>query len=190
MANDIPTLTSFIYIVKKALAHSVCDKIILEYVDDSDWSEWNYKNKDNILSVNNCRVFNISSEHTISKNKVIRQSIDDTLYQCFSKSIKEYCTQFNCEISSDTGYNLLEYTNGGYFNTHIDTMNNLNNRYLSCSLLLSDDFKGGDFSFFNDKYKVSLSKGDMIIFPSNFMYPHGITKITGNNRYSIITWFN
>jgi len=31
-------------------------------------------------------------------------------------------------------------------------------------------------------------KGSVIIFPSNFMFPHYVKKVTKGERYSIITW--
>ena len=35
---------------------------------------------------------------------------------------------------------------------------------------------------------MKMGKGDIIIFPANFMYPHRITPITSGVRYSIVTW--
>ena len=34
-----------------------------------------------------------------------------------------------------------------------------------------------------------LEKGDALMFPSNFMYPHEVMPVTKGTRYSIITWF-
>jgi predicted 2-oxoglutarate/Fe(II)-dependent dioxygenase YbiX len=53
--------------------------------------------------------------------------------------------------------------------------------------LLNDDFEGGDFLMFDDK-KLNLSAGDIVIFPSNFMYPHSVTTVTKGTRYSFVAW--
>lgn len=53
--------------------------------------------------------------------------------------------------------------------------------------LLNDDFEGGDFVFFDD-YKVELKSGDVVMFPSCFLYPHQVTEITKGTRYSFVTW--
>jgi uncharacterized protein (TIGR02466 family) len=53
--------------------------------------------------------------------------------------------------------------------------------------LLNDDFEGGDFLMFDGK-KVNLSPGDVIVFPSNFMYPHAVTTVTKGIRYSCVAW--
>lgn len=53
--------------------------------------------------------------------------------------------------------------------------------------LLNDDFEGGDFLMFDGK-KLNLSAGDIVIFPSNFLYPHAVTTITKGTRYSFVCW--
>jgi len=58
---------------------------------------------------------------------------------------------------------------------------------LSILGLLNDDFEGGDFLMFDSK-KVNLSAGDIILFPSNFLYPHAVTTITKGTRYSFVSW--
>jgi predicted 2-oxoglutarate/Fe(II)-dependent dioxygenase YbiX len=58
---------------------------------------------------------------------------------------------------------------------------------LSILGLLNDNFEGGDFLMFDAK-KVNLSAGDIILFPSNFLYPHAVTTITKGTRYSFVSW--
>ena len=36
--------------------------------------------------------------------------------------------------------------------------------------------------------KIDTRKGDLIIFPSNFLYPHKITPVTKGVRYSYVSW--
>ena len=58
---------------------------------------------------------------------------------------------------------------------------------LSVVGLLNDDFKGGEFVMF-DNFKVDLKEGDILIFPSNFMYPHKVESVTKGVRYSFVSW--
>ena len=58
---------------------------------------------------------------------------------------------------------------------------------LSIIGLLNDDFEGGELIMFEDK-KIDTKKGDLIIFPSTFLYPHEITPVTKNVRYSYASW--
>ena len=57
---------------------------------------------------------------------------------------------------------------------------------LSIVGLLNDNFKGGEFYVCNQK--INLKQGDVLIFPSNFIYPHEVKSITKGTRYSFITW--
>jgi hypothetical protein len=53
--------------------------------------------------------------------------------------------------------------------------------------VLNNDYTGGEFVMFRDKiYK--LEKGDIIIFPSNFLYPHRVNEVTSGTRYSYASW--
>ena len=86
---------------------------------------------------------------------------------------------------------LLKYTPGGKYEAHVDHHIYLQ-RSLSVIMNLNDDYGGGDLVFTDQKEKeikrLKLSKGSIIFFPSNFMYPHKIEPITKGTRYSIVSW--
>lgn len=50
-----------------------------------------------------------------------------------------------------------------------------------------DEYTGGELVFFGNK-KVELNKGDLMIFPSNFLYPHIVTPVLSGTRYSFVSW--
>ena len=52
--------------------------------------------------------------------------------------------------------------------------------------LLNDDFTKGNFMMIGEKLK--FAKGQLLIFPSNFLYPHAIEKVTDGTRYQFISW--
>lgn len=58
---------------------------------------------------------------------------------------------------------------------------------LSVVGLLNSDFEGGEFVLLED-YTVNLKKGDIIIFPSLFLYPHRVNEIKSGTRYSFASW--
>ena len=58
---------------------------------------------------------------------------------------------------------------------------------LSVVGILNDDYSGGEFIMFNDT-KIELKQGDILIFPSNFLYPHKVMPITEGTRYSFVSW--
>ena len=36
--------------------------------------------------------------------------------------------------------------------------------------------------------KIKLMRGDILLFPSNFMYPHEVKEITKGVRFSFVSW--
>lgn len=52
---------------------------------------------------------------------------------------------------------------------------------------LNDDYEGGDLIFWEQE-KIELKAGQIMIFPSNFMYPHKVTEVTKGTRYSFVSW--
>ena len=48
------------------------------------------------------------------------------------------------------------------------------------------NYEGGEFMCREKKNK--LIRGDILLFPSNFMYPHEVKEITKGIRYSFVSW--
>ena len=43
-------------------------------------------------------------------------------------------------------------------------------------------------NFIAEKKKIRLKTGDILLFPSNFMYPHEVKEVTKGVRYSFVRW--
>jgi len=52
---------------------------------------------------------------------------------------------------------------------------------------LNDDYEGGEFIMF-DNYEIKFKPGDIIIFPSTFLYPHLVKPVKKGIRYSFVCW--
>jgi len=52
---------------------------------------------------------------------------------------------------------------------------------------LNNDYKGGELVFW-DETVVELKAGEIMIFPSNFLYPHEVKLVTEGTRYSFVSW--
>lgn len=52
---------------------------------------------------------------------------------------------------------------------------------------LNDDYKGGEFIMW-EKEKIEIPAGSILIFPSNFLYPHKVMPIKSGHRYSFVSW--
>ena len=51
---------------------------------------------------------------------------------------------------------------------------------------LNEDYEGSEFHCRGKE--IRLKTGDILMFPSNFMYPHEVTECTKGTRYSFVSW--
>ena len=52
---------------------------------------------------------------------------------------------------------------------------------------LNDNYEGGEFVMFGD-LEIKLPAGAVIVFPSNFMYPHEVKPVKKGVRYTYVSW--
>ena len=89
----------------------------------------------------------------------------------------------------------VEYNKGTAMTTHCDHIYSIFSQngeargipILSIITALNDDYSGGELIMCGE-YKYKLKTGETIVFPSNFLYPHSIKKITKGTRFSMVSW--
>lgn len=91
-----------------------------------------------------------------------------------------------------TNFRLNFYREGGFMNQHIDNIHHSHGQqygypHITSLIFLNDDYEGGEFVICGDK-QIEKKQGSAIIFPSNFMYPHEVKKVTKGKRFSVMTW--
>jgi len=123
--------------------------------------------------------------------------INNSILQRLHSTILEYIESFKFdwfegwEGYSDIRFN--RYSPGQEMHNHCDHIHSLFDGekkgipILSIIGILNDDYEGGELIMFEDK-KIDTKKGDLIIFPSNFLYPHEIAPVTKGVRYSYVSW--
>jgi predicted 2-oxoglutarate/Fe(II)-dependent dioxygenase YbiX len=174
--------------IKGMFPLELCDEILEEYKDDSLWADAKVVNIGVNLNKRNCQILGISHDVVVSKNKEKRIEIDKNIFDSVGKALQYYANKHRVICQRDSGYDLLCYETGGFFKTHFDDGPNISRR-ISCSVILNDDYEGGEFSFFDKELNYTLNKGDILMFPSTFLYPHEILPVTNGRRYSMVTWF-
>jgi len=122
------------------------------------------------------------------------------LVKYLATSVKNYQQKYSIKedhanalwINNISPIRFNRYKVGTKMQTHYDHIHSLFDGklkgvpILSFVGLLNDNYEGGEFTI-RDK-EVKLTRGDILIFPSNFMYPHKVKEITKGTRYSFVTW--
>jgi Rps23 Pro-64 3,4-dihydroxylase Tpa1-like proline 4-hydroxylase len=183
------SLDEYIFTLDSVVPEELCDRILEEYHDCTFWIPSSVGNGNVDDQIRNCDIINITENIVLQKNFDVRKKLDEDFYVCASTAINEYRKLFP-EVASeiDTGYNLLRYKEGQFYTQHTDSFKS-QQRSVSCSFLLNDDYEGGEFAFFDREIIIRGGKGSIVMFPSNFMFPHEIMPVTSGTRYSIITWY-
>jgi len=182
-------LEDYIQVFDNALPIELCNEILDEYKNSSDWESALVGTGVVDKNYRNCNQIMISGHEIISKNENKRRDIDIKIHEKLGETVKKYKDLYeHFMIDIDTGYQLLRYNEGEYYTQHVDSFKE-QQRSVSCSLHLNDDYEGGEFAFFDREIIIRSGAGSAIMFPSNFMYPHEIMPVTKGTRYSIITWF-
>jgi hypothetical protein len=131
--------------------------------------------------------------------EISHQFNDDTLFIC--QSVKDVLLKYINDIQLpslegwdgylDIRYN--RYQTGTTMHWHADRVQEMFDGErkgiptLSVVGVLNDDYEGGNFYMFDD-HLVELKTGDVLIFPSTFMYIHKVTPVTKGTRYSWVSW--
>lgn len=189
------SLKTHIKIYDDIVDESLCERILKEYSNCSEWEKaltWGETTSNEIETENpyrNCDTVFISKDNVIG-DSAERREIDNKLFEAFNSVLRKY-HQYHpfAVITQDTGYELLRYSGKQYYKEHVDHFSEAP-RQISASLILNDDFEGGEFSFFDGTVNYKVKKGSVICFPSSFVYPHQILPVTKGVRYSIVTWFH
>jgi hypothetical protein len=168
-----------------------CKKLILELKKNKSW-------KDHLFHDTKT-----DKKFKISKNKelevcYLQGKLHDDLMVIFWNAINEYINKkiklpwFN----SWNGYSSIrynKYSKNKKMAFHCDHIHSVFDGtikgipILSILAVLNEDYEGGEFVMFKDK-KIKTKTGDIIIFPSVFLYPHGVEPVTKGTRYSCISW--
>jgi predicted 2-oxoglutarate/Fe(II)-dependent dioxygenase YbiX len=128
-------------------------------------------------------------------DSTLNKKFNDSMYESVGKILQRYqndFTYFTTGLTTeDTGYQHLLYKGSekGEYRSHVDHFD-LHPRVLSCSIILNDNYEGGDFSFFDGEHIIKKQAGSAVVFPSNFCFPHAVTPVTNGDRHAIITWIH
>ena len=177
-------LSNLIHWNKKVLDLSLCENLC-EYADITCKNKGEVTDKTKSFT-RNVLVYKFfkTKQDELYKSIILQQ-----LVPLVQKYKNEFSFIYDLEMDD---MNLLMYKPGCYYHPHVD-YSAQTPRNLSIILNLNDAYEGGELIFFSPinqdvLEKITLGVGDVCIFPSNFLFPHAISKINKGIRYSVITW--
>ena len=182
-------LDDYIIVKKSAIPADVCDDIISNIENDS-WSKHSWYNnlEDTTHSedTQELSVLEITNQMQELLNPFMMQSfkeyVDKVKYKDWSELVYQFSTiRFN------------RYEKGQLMREHHDHIYSLFDGdkkgipILSIIINFNEGYDGADLVFWDD-YVLPLGKGDILMFPSLFLYPHKVTEMKSGVRYSGVSW--
>jgi hypothetical protein len=173
------------------LSKEFCDQIRKELDEANEWSKHVFYNEKN----NTYRSRSGANELDICWPDIPSR---DKLTQDIWFIIQKYISELNSDCFNEwAGYTKIRfnrYTKDSVMAPHVDHIKDIFDGQrkgipiLSIVGLLNDDYKGGRFLMFKEEKEIVLKQGNVLVFPSIFMYPHRVDRLTEGIRDSFVTW--
>ena len=162
---------------EKALSKDFCEYVIKSI-------DWNNVEAAKVNRIVNCqidpaaRITDIYWEELLSPIGCVIQSY-----------ILDANKNWNYDIRRIEKVQMSQYGIDGHYKWHMDSKppENFEQRKLSISILLNDEFEGGGLEIESNKDENVLKyQGDIVVFPS--FLQHRVLPVTDGIRYSAVSW--
>jgi predicted 2-oxoglutarate/Fe(II)-dependent dioxygenase YbiX len=141
---------------------------------------------------------NHSYEHELSvsyEDVPLKKELDAKIWNVINQYIGTDMAYMKEWFSGWAGYSLSRFnrydptTQMKLHCDHIHTLFDGNNKGVPILTILgslNEGYEGGELILCGEK--INLREGDVIVFPSNFLYPHEVKPVKSGVRYSFVSW--
>lgn len=184
------TMEDYVKVYRQLLKPNFCESFVSEIKKYPNVLNFDGPLSDLLRKGSFLNTFLSNNDFTKNIEKVIESTIDVIVKQ-YTKDVRPLYYAYGDEFEHYT-YHILKYSPEDYFKIHHDhyaeTLNY--SRLLSIVIYLNEDYEGGELEFpsagINKEY--TFKTGDTIVFPSHWMFYHGVKPITSGERYAIVIW--
>jgi len=198
-------LEDYILKIDNFLSKELCKKTILG-LKKIDWLEHEFSQtgpvnishekpiRGDVVHLNRNEIEYKDGELNVSYGYVsTRKKIMDKLHLAIQKYMDHLNFKWYKGWSGYTDIRFNRYIKDKVMTKHCDHINTMFDGEvkgiptLSIIGTLNDNYTGGELIFFDDTH-IKLKAGELIIFPSNFIYPHEVKPVKKGIRYSYVSW--
>lgn len=105
----------------------------------------------------------------------------------FHDPLTSYFSYYGLDIRTYDSYQILKYGVGQKFDRHIDDHWRYPRR-VSLTYYANDAYEGGEIEFDQFDIKIKPEKGNLLLFPSTYVYSHKVYPVTEGTRYAVVQW--
>jgi len=183
-------LQDYVKVYKDFLSVDLCNKI-LSQLDNAEWEEHSFYNATTNDFVKHENELSISHVVVDGKEQLM-QRVWDALNQYVVFDMVNMHDWFN-SWNGFTDVRFNKYDPSTQMKLHCDHIHSMFDGQrkgiptLTVLGALNDEYTGGEFIMFEDEV-IEMPARSVIVFPSNFLYPHEVRPVKTGVRYSFVSW--
>lgn len=187
MSMDLKDYVKFYDFLDK----NFCDNLV-KSIQDNDWNIHTYHSETDKILKSYDTDLSVCLDQNLQQTKIINEKMWNVLNDYIRKDFSYMNDWFSCW----NGYSYIRYNRYDVDKEmklhcdHIQTLFDGSRRGIpTLSILgaLNDDYEGGELVFWETEV-MELKAGQIMVFPSNFLYPHLVRPVTRGTRYSFVSW--
>lgn len=179
--------------LNKFIPEKICKQTIKELnsIKEKNWTKhtfYSVKEK-NFVSISGNKELSVIESNKISTKQEIMNLIYSGLSIYFEDLNFHWCKGW----SGFSSIRFNKYKKNKQMAEHCDHIHTLFDGeikgipILSVVGVLNENYSGGEFIMFQDS-EIQFQSGDLLIFPSIFLYPHKVNSVKKGIRYSFVSW--
>lgn len=182
-------LKDYVKIYDQFLDLDFCKKIVSE-IEPLNWAQHYFYDSIQNKNIVNENELSISYEDVSSK-----EELNTRIWHVISQYLLKDMGHMADWIAGWSGYSpcrFNRYDPSTQMKLHCDHIHSLFDGsrkgvpFLSILGALNDDYEGGELIMCGEH--VPLKAGQVLVFPSNFLYPHEVKQVKSGVRYSFVSW--
>lgn len=182
-------LRDYIKIYKGFYDPAFCNSVVSD-LEKASWKQHTFY--DNI----NKKHISFENELSISHDKIsLKKELDEKIWHVIEKYVVKDMKHMHSWYSGWSGYTpsrFNKYDTSTQMKLHCDHITSMFDGErkgiptLTVLGALNEGYEGGELILCGEQ--VELKTGDVIVFPSNFLYPHEVKQVKSGTRYSFVSW--
>jgi hypothetical protein len=189
--SEKSNLRDFIKVYDAEIPNDLCGRVVAS-LNDVKWQKNTFYSPKDAITLEPDVGLDLNSDMYLGQIPQ-HQEIIDIFWAAIQKYITELHVQYYASWNGFSAPRFNRYAEGQVMTTHCDHIHSIFDGerkgipVLSVLGFLDDEYTGGELVLFDD-YTPTLTKGSVIVFPSNFLYPHKVTPVTKGVRHTCVSW--
>jgi len=156
------------------------------------WSIATVGDHEQKLDYRDCVDFKVKRDSLRPGNELSDEviSIHDQITEKLNECLADYRAAYHINpLHYMEAINFVRYGEGQHFKTHPDSGPSYSCD-VSTVMYLNSDYEGGELYFPNFDYTYVPQYGDIVLFPSSYLFSHAALPVKSGIKYSAVTMFS